>query len=81
MTVPYTGRESVTQGGRTDFDTGAGSWPTAPPPSSVFIRTLLLHLAPWPLPREDADASAGFIKDLLPQCLSGLGYRSSSGQS
>lgn len=53
----------------------------APPPSSIFIRTLLLHLAPWPLPREDADASAGFIKDLLTQCLSGLGYRSSSGQS
>lgn len=73
----------MTQGERTDFDTGAGGWPTAPPSPrpSIFIRTLLLHLAPWPLPQEDAGASAGFIKDLLTQCLSGLGYRSSSGQS
>lgn len=51
--------------------------PKAPSPlPSIFIRTHLLHLAPWPSPLKDTDASADFIKDLLTQCLSDLGYRS-----
>lgn len=41
----------------------------SPSPPDIFIRTHLLHLAPRPLPCEAADASAGFIKDLLTQRL------------
>lgn len=52
-----------------------------PPPSPEFsLGRICGPWPPWPLPLEDADASAGFIKDLLTRCLSDLGYRSSSRQ-
>lgn len=43
------------------------SWPrpSSPPLPQHFIRTHLLHLAPWPLPQEDTGASAGIIRALL----------------
>lgn len=51
---PLYGEAPMTRGQRTDCAVG----PRPPPPPQHF------HLAPWPLPWEDAGASAGFIKDL-----------------
>lgn len=60
---PLYGEAPMTRGQRTDCAVG----PRPPPPPQHFHEDAsahLPHLAPWPLPWEDAGASAGFIKDL-----------------